>query len=648
MGLMIHSLCELPAYAGSYERDFYVYILDYGWGDDLSTEMHRQFPRMAEAASRHGAVVLRGTVGHHFADEVFSWHHVNGVDAKGLLPAILVTTKHPQAFRQGCWGPAEQKDRMLLIPLREVCKSPSDIAYLLDRLFSDIQEKQRLSQFDVARRMIAGRDGATLDAIVLKSSSAGPGLKLSDALSFLGDRYSSGHSLSATADSQSNSRSLPSQFDIAIITILPEEYEAVKRRLKNVRRDPGSKDRPNQYAWVIGEIEAAHEGTYQVVLAMTVSAGNATAGLGTTAIIARWSPRYILLVGIAGGLPRDQLKLGDVVVSTQIVSYEYGKVQDGDFNPRPNYVYQVDGPLLRGALSLTETNWRRKLGRRPGRGEKPKVLMGMVGSGEKVIDDRSADFFRSVERQYPKILAVEMEGAGAAAAIQEARDAGRTVGFLMIRGVSDMPPDGQTAGKTSGGVTKGDEIVVSDRDRWKTYAANAAASFAACFVAQACPLPPGGTRTVSERVLEPLSDAQVLQSMEQVFDRPAFTTPFGSESSLPGFKQALTDTIMSLNTGVRRTRDGTELGGIPSRHNVKDSKIRSELSKLVRALTTLRSTFDRLIRIGDIKPCSSHCGNPECPIFELTPTAVREMDQQRQSLLDIFRRLHPKFDARVG
>ncbi|HTN82102.1 MAG TPA: hypothetical protein VL242_00385, partial [Sorangium sp.] len=62
---------------------------------------------------------------------------------------------------------------------------------------------------------------------------------------------------------------LPLQVDIAIVTILPEEYEAVKQRLKNVRRDPGTKDQPNQYAWVVGEIESTHGGTYQVVLAMT-------------------------------------------------------------------------------------------------------------------------------------------------------------------------------------------------------------------------------------------------------------------------------------------------------------------------------------------------------------------------------------------
>src|SRR5262245_54900205 len=103
---------------------------------------------------------------------------------------------------------------------------------------------------------------------------------------------------------RANTRPIPSQVDIAIVTILPEEYDAVKRLLKNVRRDPGTKEHPNQYAWVVGEIEAAQGGMYQVVLAMTVNPGNISGSLGTGKTVARWRPRYVLLVGIAGGLPR--------------------------------------------------------------------------------------------------------------------------------------------------------------------------------------------------------------------------------------------------------------------------------------------------------------------------------------------------------
>lgn len=61
-----------------------------------------------------------------------------------------------------------------------------------------------------------------------------------------------------------------------------------------------------------------------------------------------------------------------------------------------------------------------------------------------------------------------------------------------------------------------------------------------------------------------LSDANALQLMAAVFDRPAFRTPFRQESSLPAFQQAIEDTIGALNTGVWRTREGDEIRRIPS------------------------------------------------------------------------------------
>ena len=204
--------------------------------------------------------------------------------------------------------------------------------------------------------------------------------------------------------------------------------------------------------------------------------------------MARWSPRYVLLVGIAGGLERDGLELGDVVISKEITNYEYGKLVGGDFTPRPEQVHQVDGPLLRFAL-VTTKHWTASLLARPdGSGKSPKLRLGMVGSGEKVVDDRSSTFFRSVERAFPKLLALEMEGAGAIASIEEAQSAGKQVGFLMIRGISDMPPtEHERTSSTAGGGAQ-----TGQRDRWKEYACAAAASFAVQLIADGLPVPPKG------------------------------------------------------------------------------------------------------------------------------------------------------------
>jgi hypothetical protein len=83
MGLMIHSLGELPLEA---KRSYYIYLLDYGWHEPLAEAVNQNFGKMADLASRREAIVMRGVVGAHFADEVLSWHHVNGQPAEDISP----------------------------------------------------------------------------------------------------------------------------------------------------------------------------------------------------------------------------------------------------------------------------------------------------------------------------------------------------------------------------------------------------------------------------------------------------------------------------------------------------------------------------------------------------------------------------------
>lgn len=137
MGLMIHSLGELPA---NVERSYYVYLLDYGWDEPLGETLQNNFDRMAALASSNDALVIRGVVGSHFEDEVLSWHHVNGQPGEEVLPAILITTRHPQQFKfSGRLGrpwrdeALRPSDGMLLIPLRGVCESPTEVTLLVEK-----------------------------------------------------------------------------------------------------------------------------------------------------------------------------------------------------------------------------------------------------------------------------------------------------------------------------------------------------------------------------------------------------------------------------------------------------------------------------------------------------------------------------------
>lgn len=138
-----------------------------------------------------------------------------------------------------------------------------------------------------------------------------------------------------------------------------------------------------------------------------------------------------------------------------------------------------------------------------------------------------------------------------------------------------------------------------------------------------------------------LSDAEVLQLMAAVFDRPAFYTPFHQESSLPAFQQAIEDTIGALNTGIWRTREGDEIRRIPSIHHLRDQRIRAVLEKVVRQVDELRRIFVARLKEGEIQHCG--CGNPDCPTYILTHRVASELDEARRKILTTFRSVHTSF-----
>jgi nucleoside phosphorylase len=270
--------------------------------------------------------------------------------------------------------------------------------------------------------------------------------------------------------------------DLAIITVIPEEYRAVVRKLDRVTHDSGSSASPNRFAWGVGEIASPrHRTPYRVVVALAGEAGMVSGALATQRTIAAWNPRHVLVVGVAGGVAENVAR-GDVVISTAVWGYEYGSLDDR-FVPRHDFTYRPDGDLLRSATTL-EADWQQSIEVEPPVPTRPKAVAGQVGSGNKVIETRASDFYRQVIEANPGIVAVEMEGAGAAAAAEEARSAGATVGFLMIRGISDIPQRAATRGGPGRLMDK------PDREQWKDYAADASASFAVSLVRHNWPIPP--------------------------------------------------------------------------------------------------------------------------------------------------------------
>lgn len=131
-----------------------------------------------------------------------------------------------------------------------------------------------------------------------------------------------------------------------------------------------------------------------------------------------------------------------------------------------------------------------------------------------------------------------------------------------------------------------------------------------------------------------MGDEEALRLMAAVLDRPAFTTPFQQESSLPAFQQALEDTIRALNTGVWHTREGAEIRRIPSLHHLRDPRARAGVAEAVRHVDELRRAFVARRRDGGVRPCG--CKQANCTLFMVRPDVAIELDRIRWSALHAF------------
>jgi hypothetical protein len=193
MGLKVSTIARLPI---STDRDYFVYFLDYGWEEPLSRAMYENFDKMAEIASENRGLIICGLHRQEFANEVLSWHGVNGESAEGILPAIMITDTEPRLvadsnrdFGRAGNRPAERNSiqNMIVIPLKLLCNSPSDVADLLSKIARDMKDKKSISDFEVIK-LVSKRDHGLADMVILKPSLAGIGIDLVKAFQ-LGKQY---------------------------------------------------------------------------------------------------------------------------------------------------------------------------------------------------------------------------------------------------------------------------------------------------------------------------------------------------------------------------------------------------------------------------------------------------------------------------
>ena len=154
------------------------YIDYYNWDEPLNKTLRREnFDRMAKLASKNDAVIIQGIGESHFYSDLFSWKSINGMEPEDVLPAIMITTLHPKYFLERneriCKGEPIPENEIVLIKLRDICKTPLDAINLIKKIFQDIKNKRKLKDLKIAKGIKKGVRGALVDALILEPNFSG-------------------------------------------------------------------------------------------------------------------------------------------------------------------------------------------------------------------------------------------------------------------------------------------------------------------------------------------------------------------------------------------------------------------------------------------------------------------------------------------
>ena len=240
---------------------------------------------------------------------------------------------------------------------------------------------------------------------------------------------------------------------VVILTALNLEYTAVRGRLTDLQVHWHRADT----RFETGRLGASG---CRVALGLAGKGNNAAAVLAERAIT-EFSPAALIFSGVAGGL-WPNIKLGDVVVASQVFAYHGGTSEDDGLKARPQ-AWDISHRAAQIAQHLIRTEeW---LAGEPVDGAHPTAHFGPIAAGEIVQDSSVSEEARWIRDHYNNALAIEMEGAGVALA-------GHLNGALpvvVVRGISDRA-DGSKAS--------------SDGRNWQPRAAAHAAAFATSLARQ--------------------------------------------------------------------------------------------------------------------------------------------------------------------
>lgn len=230
--------------------------------------------------------------------------------------------------------------------------------------------------------------------------------------------------------------------DVLVLTALPVELAAAKHALGIDDDDYGMQSKHGIHAWRV-KVEGRN-GPLTCLVASFNGAGNSQASAVTSMLISEFRPHAVFMMGIAAGM-RGKLKLGDVIVSERVVSYEgAAALSGGVFVARPDMTKPEFRTQQDMGAYLAQGSRLARLARHadsvglvfPGSSTAGEVSTALnptpatVAAGEKLVRDEN--LFKKMQELHGKVSVAEMEAHGVFEACTR-----HEVPALVIRGISD-------------------------------------------------------------------------------------------------------------------------------------------------------------------------------------------------------------------
>lgn len=227
---------------------------------------------------------------------------------------------------------------------------------------------------------------------------------------------------------ESPQKSREYNFDVAIITAVPVENEAVKKLSNEWERKKieGDSTVYNITKWNNGRKDI------KIVTTSLTQMGMVSAATITTKLIYNFTPRYIIMTGIAGGV-KSEYEFGDVIIPKEVKDYCSGKYttpagekQDDIDNPLKYFVPTASSIITNfDIINMVSDSMEHELKRIhdewPGNCKYriPQIRTGYMASGDSVVQN-GAVIDMLIKNHLRQADALDMEAYGMYYASQQA------------------------------------------------------------------------------------------------------------------------------------------------------------------------------------------------------------------------------------